>query len=162
MGTPMPCDRQRSERGTILVVALMVMVLLFLLGTTLLGVSGDEKIIAANDEWAESTFFAAEAATQEAMNQITDANVDSPPGVALTTINQKYTFRTGRRTDTSSQPPTFVGKSTRPGFSVGASSGYSPSPRFWFYTYTVNGTGFGPRGTTREVEVQLEYGPVSR
>ena len=162
METLMHVDSRRGERGTILVVALMVMVLLFLLGTTLLGVSGDEKIIAANDEWAESTFFAAEAATQEALNQVTDANVEAPPAVAVTTINQRYTFRSGRRTDTSPQPPTFLGRSTRPGFSIGSTAPYSPSPRFWFYTYTVNGTGFGPRNTTREVEVQLEYGPVSR
>lgn len=153
---------RHGERGSILVVALLVMVLLFLLGMTVLGVSTDETTVAANDEWAEGAFFAAEAAVQQAMDQITDATVTSPSAVAVTTINQRYTFRSGRKSDSSPQAPTLIAKVTRSGFSVGSTTGYNPTSRFVFYVYQVNGTGLGPRNTSREVEVQLEYGPVSR
>lgn len=152
---------RRGEEGSVLVVALLVMALLYLLGATLLAVSVDETAIAANDQGSEGAFFAAEAAVQQSIDQITEAQLDPPPAVPVTDIGDRCTFRSGGRDDTDPQSPELIGTVNRPGFSVGATTGYNSSA-YVFYIFQVNGTGTGPRNALREVEVQVEYGPVAR
>jgi hypothetical protein len=81
--------------------------------------------------------------------------------VAQTAIGDGYFFRSGRRTDTSPQPITFVGSSTASGFSLGAGTGYSGAG-YVYEIYQITATGIGPRSTQREIEVQVEFGPIAR
>ena len=59
------------------------------------------------------------------------------------------------------QAPALVGTIPGTGYAVGSSTGYNPSG-YVFQVYQVNGTGMGPRNAVREVEVQVEIGPVSQ
>jgi len=152
------CDR---ERGSALVITLLVMVLLLLLGSALLTASDLETHIAANDRWAEAAFFAAEAGVETAIDKIGTDQVVSQEAVPVTSIGDGFSFRSGRRTDTTAQPITFVGSTTASGFSLGAGTGYSGAG-YVYETYQINATGTGPRDTQREVEVQVEYGPIAR
>jgi len=147
-----------SETGSVLVVALLLMVLLFTLGAALLTMAETEGVIAANDVWSEGSFYAAEAAVQTAIDQITVDPVASAQPVPVTTIGDDYTYRTGGRDDASAQPPQVVQSVGGAGFALGSSTGYNSSG-FVFDVYQINGTGMGPRSAMREVEVQVEYGP---
>jgi Tfp pilus assembly protein PilX len=144
----------QRERGVVLIVALLLMVLLFTLGAALLTMAETEGVIAANDVWSEGSFYAAEAAVQQAI----DAIPGSVAAVPVTNLGTDYRYRTGGRLDTSAQPPAIVQTVNGSGFAVSSSAGYN-STGFVFDVYEINGTGMGPRSAIREVEVQVEYGP---
>ena len=57
--------------------------------------------------------------------------------------------------------PYLVGEIPEAGYAVGTSTGYSSSG-YVFQIYQIQGTGIGPRNTEREVEVQVELGPVEQ
>jgi Tfp pilus assembly protein PilX len=143
-----------DERGSVLIVALLLMVLLFTLGAALLTMAETEGFIATNDVWSEGAFYAAEAAVQEVIDRM-PGNLAAVP---VTALGQDYTYRTGGRDDASAQPPQVVATVAGAGFSVSTSGGYN-STGFVFDVYEINGTGMGPRSAMREVEVQIEYGP---
>jgi hypothetical protein len=147
-------ETRTAERGSVLIVALLLMVLLFTLGAALLTMAETEGFIAANDVWSEGSFYAAEAAVQEAIDRL-PGNIAAVP---VTTLGQDYTYRTGGRDDASAQPVQIVQTVNGAGFSVSSSAGYN-STGFVFDVYQINGTGMGPRSAMREVEVQVEYGP---
>ena len=149
-------DRAR-ERGSTLVIVLLVTLLLLLLGTVLLWTSETESAIAANDYWSEGAFQAAEAAVQVAVDGL-DA-VNSSQVVALESIGDQFQYRSGGRADSEPQPPQFVDKVVAPGYAIADGSGYRSSG-YANVVYQVNGTGMGPRNTEREIEVQVEIGPV--
>jgi len=148
-----------GERGAVIVVALLVMVLLLMLGATLLTVSEDENQVAANDQWSEGAFYAAEAAVQESIDALSEAGGNDP--VELTEIGDGFTYRSGTREDGAPQPPELVGTVNRSGYAVGTTAGYNSST-YVFNVYQVNGTGMGPRNAEREVEVEVEIGPVAQ
>ena len=58
-------------------------------------------------------------------------------------------------------PEELVGTTPAPGYSVTEGTGYAPSG-YVFAQYRVQGTGTGPRNTEREVEVQVQVGPVAQ
>jgi hypothetical protein len=152
--------QSKGEDGAVIVVALLVMVLLFMLGATLLAVSQDESAVAVNEQWSEGAFYAAEASVQQAIDGMSDAG--SSPAIALTSIGSDgFTYRSGKRTDTSPQPPAFIGSVSHSGYAVGSTSGYNSST-FVFNQYRINGTGMGPRNAEREVEVEVEVGPMAQ
>lgn len=151
----------QGERGSALVVALLLIVLLLLLGGALLGTSEAENVIAANDASSEGAFYAAEAAVQAGIDQLGDSAASRELPVAITPIGGSFTYRSGGRDDNAPQPPTFVATVNRPGFAAGTNTGYNQTG-YAFQVYQINGTGTGPRNAVREVEVQVEYGPVAQ
>lgn len=157
-----------GEKGSVLMVALMVMVVLSLLGVAFLLLSNSETTVASNALWAEGSFYAAEAGVQTGINQLSANRATSTAAIPVTSIggssgqgDVSYSFRSGSRTDTSAQPLQFIGTRTATGYSVEAGTGYNPSG-YDFYIYQMNVTGTGPRNTEREIEVQAEYGPVPK
>ncbi len=152
-------DTRRSERGSALVIALLISLLLFSLGLALLAVSETENLIAANDHFAEGAFQAAEASVQVALDQIDIGATDLT--VPETEIGNGFVFRSGRRDDIAPQPPQLVTRTPGAGFAVGSSTGYNAAG-YSFEVYEITGTGTGPRNTEREVEVQVELGPVAQ
>jgi Tfp pilus assembly protein PilX len=162
-------ERNRdSEKGSVLLVALMVMVVLSLLGVAFLLLSNSETTVAGNALWAEGSFYAAEAGVQAGINQLSANRTTATAAIAVTSIggssgtgDVSYSYRSGTRTDTSAQPLTFIGTRTATGYSVEGGTGYNPAG-YDFYIYQMNVTGTGPRNTAREIEVQAEYGPVPK
>lgn len=145
-----------------LVVALLLMVLLFMLGAALLATSESEAVIASNDEWSEGAFYAAEAAVQVAIDQLSgDPASNVTEVVPESDIGEQFTYRSGGRDDAEPQPPAYVGAVHGTGYSIGAGTGYNTS-EYIFDIYQINGTGTGPRNAIREVEVQAQYGPLAR
>ena len=152
-----PC----GERGSALLVSLLVMLLMFVLGISLLTMSVAEATIAQNDVASESAFYAAESAVQTGLAQIGANTTTSIAAIPVTTLTNGASFRSGRATDTSAQPLTFLGSSLVSGYTLGNGSGYGGGG-FVKQTYQINATGSGPRNSVREVEVRVEYGPVPR
>lgn len=154
-------DLRHGERGSALVVALLLTVMLFALGAAMLTVSEAETIIAANDQYSEGAFLAAEAAVQVALDQIGPGVDTSALVVQDTDLGTNFNYRSGERDDQSAQPPELVSVVPGPGFSIGSNAAYTTSG-YVFEVYEVNGTGTGPRNAVREVEVQVEIGPIAR
>jgi Tfp pilus assembly protein PilX len=152
-------ESRNGEQGAVIVVALLVMVLLLMLGATLLTVSEDESQVAVNDQWSEGAFYAAEAAVQESIDGLSETGGVDP--VELTEIGDGFTYRSGSRDDNAAQPPELVGTVNRSGYAVGSTTGYNSST-YVFNVYQINGTGMGPRNAEREVEVEVEIGPVAQ
>lgn len=149
------------EEGSVLVIALLLMVLLSLLGITLLTVAATEHTVAFNGLWSEGALTAAEAGVNRGLNQLNANATTSIQPIATTSIASAYAFRSGHRTDTTPQPLTFVGTRTEAGYSLAVGTGYNPAG-YAFHTYQINATGTGPRNAQREVEVRAEYGPVAQ
>jgi Tfp pilus assembly protein PilX len=149
------------EAGSVLVIALLLMVLLSLLGVTLLTVAATEHTVAFNGLWSEGALTAAEAGVNRGLNQLNANAATSIQPIATTSIASPYAFRSGHRTDTTPQPLTFVGTRTEAGYSLAVGTGYNPAG-YAFHTYQINATGTGPRNAQREVEVRAEYGPVAQ
>jgi hypothetical protein len=149
-------DHLSHERGSALVLTLMVTVLLFLMGAAILVTSETDSTIAANDQWAEGAFQAAEAAVQMSVAQLDIGNTTQV--VNLTAIGGTYTFRSGGRDDTTPQPPELIRAVSAEGFALPGGTGYATSG-YVFRIYRIEGTGTGPRNSEREVEVQVALGP---
>ena len=81
--------RARQQRGSVLMIAVFVLIVLSLLGIGLLTLSGTESNIAQNALWTEGAFAAAEAGVQTGLNQLS-ANAGTsitpipPAGPAVT------------------------------------------------------------------------------
>ena len=136
-----------------LVVAIFTMALLLVAGVFLVRMSSTEGDIAYNAMWSEGSFFAAEAAINVGLDQVTPTNTSplpralAPPPPSLDPFTASGTVR-------------FTGTSRLPGYSIGVGTGYNPGG-FAFYTYSVTGSGTGPRSTRRQIDVQAAYGPVA-
>jgi hypothetical protein len=151
----------KREKGSVMLVALFVMVVLSLLGVTFLTLSNTETFVASNALWSEGAFYAAEAGVQTGIDQLGANVAQAVAAIPQTTIGTDYNFRSGRRTDTAPQPLQFIRSRTAAGYSVEVGTGYNPSG-YSFYVYQMNVTGTGPRNAQRELEVQAEFGPVSQ
>jgi Tfp pilus assembly protein PilX len=157
--------RAKGEEGSILVIALLLMVLLSLLGLTLLTVASTEYSIGYNALWSEGALSAADAGVNMGVNQIGANPTTSVLPINLRylpdTVNGPYNYRSGPRGAGGPQPLQFVNTRVEPGYSIAVGTGYNPSG-YAFFTYQINATGVGPRNAQREVEVQAEYGPVAQ
>jgi len=166
----------RTQRGSVLLIALFVLIVLSFLGISLLTLSGTESNIAQNALWSEGTFAATEAGLQTGLNQLSANTVDSvksiPTGVtdprndgtnhvAIGTGTYTYQFRSGGRTAAGPQPLQFKNTRIEAGYSIAIGTGYNPSG-YAFYSYQINATGTGPRNAQRELETLAEYGPVAQ
>jgi hypothetical protein len=149
----------RGEVGSAMIIALLLTVLLLSLGVALLSMSETESVIAANDQWSEGAFQAAEAAVQVSLDQLAVGSTDGV--VDETELGQWFSFRSGGRDADDPQPPQLIGVTPAAGYTMGSETGYGGSS-YYFLIYQINGTGTGPRNTQREVEVQVELGPVAQ
>ncbi len=152
--------RAKSEAGSVLLLALFVMIIISLLGTALLTLSGVEHNIAHNGVWSEGAFFAAEAGVQAGINQLSPLQDTASQAIPVTSIATSYSYRSGHKTDSGAQPLTFKGARNESGYSLSSRMGYVPKG-YCFYPYQIDATGTGPRNAQREVEVLAEYGPIS-
>ncbi len=80
----------RADRGIVLVLALLVMLILSALGSAFLFLSGNETLISRNSVIVTQAFYAAEAGIDTAINQL--PNTDD---IGLTTLGNNAQFQTG-------------------------------------------------------------------
>ncbi len=149
-----------SERGTVLVLVLIMLVLFFALGMAILASALTESRVAHNDEWFEGALYAAEAGLQTGIDQVNGNIDDSTQAIANSALSDSYGFRSGGRADGAPQPLQFQGSNTAAGYSISTGTGYNPSG-YVFFQYQINATGTAPRNISREVEGLVEYGPVA-
>jgi hypothetical protein len=147
------------ETGSVLMIALLLMILLSLLGVTLLSVAATEHSVAFNSLWSEGALMAAEAGVNRGLNQLSSNQAQSKAAVPDTPIGT-YSFRSGSRADAGPQPVKFISKRSEEGYSMAVTNTYNTLGHD-FYIYQINATGTGPRNARREVEVRAEYGPVN-
>ena len=139
-----------DERGFVLMIALFIMAILLVLGVFLVRMSATEGDIAYNAVWAEGSFFAADAAISVGLDQLTPTLVNST--VANTTIGSVFGYQ---------GTIAFSGTNQAAGYSLGSGTGYNPGG-FVFYTFTLQGSGTGPRSAQRTLNVQAWYGPIAQ
>lgn len=151
--------RWRNERGTVLALSLLAMVVLSLLGAGLLTMSGSETFVSYRTVYREGAFYAAEGGIHIGLDQISTNTATSTQAIPLTPIGANYAYRSGRRSDPGPQPLQFVGTKPGTGYSIAVGTGYNPAG-YVFYNYQMNVTGTGPRNAQREVEALAAYGPV--
>jgi Tfp pilus assembly protein PilX len=154
-------NQSKDEKGSVLLMALFVLIILSLLGFVLITSSNTESSVAINGLWAEGAFNAAEAGVHTGIDQLSANPTTSIVAVPVTNIGDSYSYRSGRRTDTAPQPLQFIRTQSEAGYSLENGTGYN-SAGYAFLIYQINATGAGPLNAQREVEVQAEYGPTSK
>jgi len=158
------CGRSRNQRGSVIMIALFVMIVLSLLGVALLTLSGTESNISYNALWSEGAFTAAEAGIQTGLSQLSAnaaTSVTAIPVTAIGTGTYTYQYWSGHRSDTTPQPLVFKGVRLESGYSIAIGTGYNPSG-YTFNSYLINASASGPRNAQREIETMAEYGPVAQ
>lgn len=148
-----------AERGSALVLVMLLLVLFLALGMAILSAALLESTIGTNDEWFEGALYAAEAGVATGVAQVNGDIDDSTLEIPDSRLDDRYRFRSGGRADDAPQPLTYRGAGRSSGYSVGLGTGYNPSG-YLFLQYQVNATGSAPRNIDREVESLVEYGPV--
>lgn len=149
----------KNERGSALVLVMLLLVLFMALGMAILSAALVENAVGTNDEWFEGALYAAEAGVATGVVQVGGDIDDSIAAIPSSRLDERYTFRSGGRADATPQPLTYRGAGRSSGYSSGLGTGYNPSG-YLFMQYQVNATGSAPRNIDREVESLVEYGPV--
>ena len=154
----------RNDRGSVLMIAMLIMLALSLLGSALFTLAALEQNMAYNGLLAEGAFSAAEAGIQAGINQLSPNPAIATQPVPVTAIGSgiyTYQFRSGQATDAGPQPLLFRGSRIQKGYNIAIGTGYNPSG-YGFHSYQIDATGMGLRSALRELEVLAEYGPVAQ
>lgn len=152
-------DSGSSCRGSALVISLVLLLLLVVLGSSLLALSGLETNMSHNDLWSEGAFHAAEAGIHIGIDQLCIDTAISIQAIAETPLANDFSYRSGGRLAGGPQPQLYLGKESEPGYDIGVGTGYNTAG-YVFTRYRLNATGIGPRNTRREVEAETHFGPV--
>lgn len=152
-------SRRRGSKGSVMVIALLMIAVLMLLGSALLMLSSTESAIGFNAVRAEGAFQAAEAGINAGIDQLSANVTTATRAIPTTTIGGTFSYRSGHRADAGPQPLVYVSTRGQAGYSLESGTGYN-NRGYFFYTYQINATGTGPRNAQREIEVQAEFGPA--
>jgi Tfp pilus assembly protein PilX len=152
--------RRRDPRGSLLVTALFIMIVLSMIGLTLLSVALTESTVAMNSRWSQGALLAAEAGLNQAIQQLSPNTVAAAAAaIPVTPIGTIYRYRSGRRTDATPQPLTLQGQVVVAGNSLDQGTAYNPNGQVYL-EYQINVTGIGPMNATRELEARVQIGPI--
>jgi Tfp pilus assembly protein PilX len=135
----------REEKGVVLIIALLMMLVLTLIGISSIGTTNFETSISGNERVRMDAFYAAEAGIQVAIDQLPD-NTNPIPRKPLK--EDSYYWSGGAKDEGNPKGLASVGLSPKAGF----------DSSWTFKRFQLNTTGkfFG---TTKELEVQVSYGP---
>ena len=150
-----------SERGVSLVVVIMLMVIILVMASAGMFFSSIELRASGNHRAGTQAFYAADTGINVAYAQIGLDPTASTAAIPVTQLGGGLAYRSGHVTDTTAQPLQLRNTRTDPGYSLNAGTGYNTAG-YAFYQYQINMTGTGPLSSAREVEAQVEYGPVPR
>jgi Tfp pilus assembly protein PilX len=132
-------NRVGNERGVVLIVALMLLLVLTIIGISSISTTSFDNIISGNERLSSTAFYASEAGIQVGLNQIPDTTA-----ISKSTIGADTSYRGGG----DSGGVKFVGWAQN----VGNDTNWS------FKRFQVNATGES-LGASKEIEVQARYGP---
>jgi len=135
----------REEKGVALVIALLMMLVLTLIGISSISTTNFETSISGNERVRMDAFYAAEAGIQVAINQVPD-NTNAIPKTKIK--EDSYYWSGGAKDEGNPQSLMSLGLSPKAGF----------DSSWTFKRFQLNTTGkfFG---ATKELEVQVTYGP---
>src|SRR5207245_1577395 len=136
-----------DERGMVLVVALFMMAILLMTGVFLVRMSSTQCVIAYSAMWSGRRVYAADAAINVGLDQITPTNSN----MIATAL---YPAPPALNPFTATGTIGFTGTARLPGYSMGAGTGYNPGG-FVFITYSVVGSGTGPRSTRPQIDIHV-------
>jgi len=142
----------RNEKGFALIIALLILLVLTLIGISAISTTTFETKIAGNERIGTDAFYASEAGIQLGLNQLPVTNSINRAKVG----EESYCWSGGPKDKNDPKSIQYVGMWMMPGFQV---PGSEPTPGE-FFRYQINATGES-FGATKEVEVQVRYGPVS-
>ena len=110
-------------------------------------------------------FYVADTGISQAVSQL-ESDQTAATAAFSGDLGGGITYRSGRRNDSGPQPLVPKGQRTPTGYSVGAGTerygGGNESAGALADWYQVNVTGTGPIGAAREIEAQVEFGPLPR
>ncbi len=137
-------DLLRNEKGVVLVIALIMLVVLTFIGIAAISSSIFEGKISGNERWGSVAFYAASAGVEVGISRLPE--IDAYSG----NVGSDESYRSGTLMSSSPQPQKKLGLTFKPGF----------DPTFEFKRFQINATGesFGAR---QEVEVQVLLGPYA-
>ena len=142
----MKLNVRMDDKGIVLVIALLMLLVLTLLGISSVSSSIFETNISGNDRVGADAFYAAEAGVHVGLDQL-----PSTDPIARTKVGEESYFWSGGPNDKSSP------KGLQ-SFGLHQKSGYDASWAFKRYQINASGESFG---AAREVEVQASMGPFS-
>ncbi len=135
----------KEEKGVALVLALLMLLVLTLIGISSISTTNFETSISGNERVRTDAFYAAEAGIQVAINQIPD----STNPILKNNIKEDSSYWSGGTKDEGS-PKSLTSLGLHP------KAGFDSS---WaFKRFQLNTTGKFLE-TTKELEVQVTYGP---
>jgi hypothetical protein len=133
-----------NQHGTVLVVALLILLVLTLIGLGSIFSSTFETKIAGNERFGNSAFYASKGGAQVGINRL--PTVDPYSG----DFGQEASYRSGKMTDKDPRPSAEMGLMPVPGYEAS----------WQFSRFQINATGQS-FGAMKEVEVQVCYGPFN-
>ena len=128
-----------DERGIVLIISLLVVMVLSILGSAFLLLSGTEVMISRNSQVVTQAFYAAEAGIETALN-----NLPGTAAILQTAVGASAVFQTGPPPPAVATPSKELGPSPNPpgGFNLASFS-------FNMYQIDVTGTVLVPRANTQ-------------
>jgi hypothetical protein len=134
----------RSEKGLVLIIALLILLVLTLIGISAISTTTFENSISGNERVGTDAFYASEAGIQIGLNQLPDTKP-----IPVTAIGADSSCWSGSPMDKNSpQNLRSFGLYPKAGFDVSWS----------FKRFQVDTTGMSFKGT-KELEVQARFGP---
>jgi Tfp pilus assembly protein PilX len=135
----------REEKGVALIIALLMLLVLTLIGISAISTTTFEASISGNERMRTDAFYAAEAGIQVAINQIPD-NTNPIPKTKIK--EDSYYWSGGAKDEGSPKSLASLGLSPKAGF----------DSSWAFKRFQLNTAGKF-YGATKELEVQVSYGP---
>ncbi len=139
-------NRLGDDRGAVLVIGLLVLLVATLIGLGSINTSVFETTLSGNERLRTDAFYTAETGVQVGLNQL-------PATTAITVTAAcagSYYWSGSAKDRTAPKSLTPVGYFTKSGFDASWS----------FKRFQINATGESSR-STQEIEVQASYGPVN-
>lgn len=134
----------KNEKGVVLVISLILLLVLTIIGISSIGSSVFESRIAGNERVGSAAFYAAEGGVKVGISRLPDITAYSG------TVGGDQSYRSGRLTDSSPQPSKKLGIVLKPGFET----------NWEFKRFQINATG-DSFGSKKEIEVQVSIGPFN-
>ena len=135
----------KEERGVALIIALLMLLVLTLIGISSISTTTFETSISGNERVRTDAFYAAEAGIQVAISRIPDNTNPIPK----TKIKEDSYYWSGTANDKGNP------KSLK-SFGLHQMAGFDSSWAFKRFQVNTTGESFG---ATKEIEVQVSYGP---
>ena len=134
-----------SERGVVLVLALILLLVLTLIGISAISTTTFETGLSGNERAGTQAFYASEGVIQMGLDQLPNVQPIVP-----TRIGESLAWSGGPGCKTAPEEMKNLGSYPQAGYDVSS----------WaFIRYQLTGTGESS-GTLKIVEVQVNYGPI--